>query len=264
MIDNDVLGRRIKYFRKRAQISQFDLENEIGASAGVISRIESGKVNPTKETVREIAEYLKLDRKGIDYLIGPIAQPADEKEIQNAINAVKNHLSKKNIFGYLIDARFRAVYFSEGLKQLFAPYITGSLNEVEQRLLGKTLIEIMLDENLGLTSFFPTERSDKFWYYQLSRYYREVGFMNDDPYFQRSLKCIEKNPLTKKIWEEVKHIDINLNSLDAKIVTFVIKGKEIKLRSARDPLPEHSRFETIEYIPTNKLHKFLAKIYSAI
>ncbi len=59
-MDNS-LGQKIKNFRKRAGKSQFDLELDIEASPGSISRIESGEVNPTKETLMKIVECLNLN-----------------------------------------------------------------------------------------------------------------------------------------------------------------------------------------------------------
>lgn len=54
-------GNKIKYFRKRAEISQLQLEVLINASFGSISRIENGLTNPTKETLFAIANALKLN-----------------------------------------------------------------------------------------------------------------------------------------------------------------------------------------------------------
>lgn len=54
------IGEKIRSFRKRAGMSQLDLEVAIDASNGSISRIESGEVNPTKETLLKIANELKL------------------------------------------------------------------------------------------------------------------------------------------------------------------------------------------------------------
>jgi transcriptional regulator with XRE-family HTH domain len=55
------IGNKIRIFRKRAGMSQLDLEVAIDASNGMISRIETGDVNPTKETIFKIAEALKLN-----------------------------------------------------------------------------------------------------------------------------------------------------------------------------------------------------------
>ncbi|MFS8131461.1 MAG: helix-turn-helix domain-containing protein [Candidatus Dojkabacteria bacterium] len=54
------LGQKIRNFRIRSGKSQMELELEIGASAGSLSRIENGEVNPTKETLLRIVDGLKL------------------------------------------------------------------------------------------------------------------------------------------------------------------------------------------------------------
>jgi len=58
---NNTIGQKIKNFRKRSGKSQFELELDIDASPGSISRIESGEVNPTKETLVKIIEALDLN-----------------------------------------------------------------------------------------------------------------------------------------------------------------------------------------------------------
>ncbi|MBN1617816.1 helix-turn-helix transcriptional regulator [Candidatus Dojkabacteria bacterium] len=54
------LGQIIRALRKQRNISQFNLEMDINASFGSLSRIESGQVNPTKETLNKIAHALNL------------------------------------------------------------------------------------------------------------------------------------------------------------------------------------------------------------
>lgn len=75
-------GEKIKNFRKRAGMSQLGLEVEIDASAGSISRIENGDVNPTKETLFKIAEALKLNGSETASLFGLETQ----KEQSHAAN----------------------------------------------------------------------------------------------------------------------------------------------------------------------------------
>lgn len=55
------LGQKISFYRKRAKLSQLELELEIDAAQGSISRIENGQVNPTKETIRKIIDVLALN-----------------------------------------------------------------------------------------------------------------------------------------------------------------------------------------------------------
>ena len=57
---NFTLGEKIRKFRTRAGLSQLDLECKIGAASGSVSRIESGRVNPTKETLLKIVKVLDL------------------------------------------------------------------------------------------------------------------------------------------------------------------------------------------------------------
>jgi len=64
------LGQKIRRFRKRAGLSQLALELAIEASPGSLSRIENGKVNPTKETIIEIARVLELETREIASLFG--------------------------------------------------------------------------------------------------------------------------------------------------------------------------------------------------
>ena len=54
------LGRKLKSFRLRANLSQLDLEIRLGKSVGSLSRIENGSVNPSKETILLIARELNL------------------------------------------------------------------------------------------------------------------------------------------------------------------------------------------------------------
>ncbi len=58
-IDSNI-GLKIKKFRKRAKISQFELEIRMSAASGSISRMENGDVNPTKETLLKIIEVLNI------------------------------------------------------------------------------------------------------------------------------------------------------------------------------------------------------------
>jgi len=67
---NNTVGQKIKNFRKRSGKSQFELELDIDASPGSISRIESGEVNPTKETIKKIAVTLELSSAETGELLG--------------------------------------------------------------------------------------------------------------------------------------------------------------------------------------------------
>lgn len=55
------IGEKIKNFRKKSGMKQLELEIAINGSSGFVSRIESGKINPSKKTIFSIAKVLKLN-----------------------------------------------------------------------------------------------------------------------------------------------------------------------------------------------------------
>ena len=69
-MQNKSLGQKIRMYRERAELSQMELELEIGASPGSLSRIENGQTNPTKETIILLGRALKLDGNEIISLFG--------------------------------------------------------------------------------------------------------------------------------------------------------------------------------------------------
>lgn len=71
-MSNTTIGEKVKYFRLKANKSQFELELDIQASTGVICRLELDKVNPTKETLFALANALNLTKAETAYLFGII------------------------------------------------------------------------------------------------------------------------------------------------------------------------------------------------
>ena len=70
MFEQKSSGKRIKFFRERAGLSQMDLELAIGASSGSLSRIERERGNPTKSTLINIVYATKLNTEEIASLFG--------------------------------------------------------------------------------------------------------------------------------------------------------------------------------------------------
>src|SRR5690242_2611338 len=97
------IGTKIREYRKRAGMSQLDLEVAINASNGMISRIESDKVNPTKETLFSIAESLGLEQSEKADLFGIKNLFPSDKEIDSAREEVNEYFSSSPAVAYLID-----------------------------------------------------------------------------------------------------------------------------------------------------------------
>ena len=54
--------KELKYLRRKLEVTQKELSGAIGIPQATISRIESGKGNPTYSTVKKIFEYLENKR----------------------------------------------------------------------------------------------------------------------------------------------------------------------------------------------------------
>lgn len=250
---NTKVGDRLRYFRRRSNFSQMQLEIEIEASPGSISRIESGEVNPTKETINKIAKVLKMTDREVDYIIGPLANPATEEEIEKAKEAVKDYFNKKGVLAYLMDDRYRLIDLSKDFYKFLE--IDPKLKE---RLLGQVFINIVLDEKLGIVNTIKDNSNLKSF---LERAYSEMYFMFDDEYYKEFMKTAKENLLTKDLWAEiVKEAPTDFHDFEDRDVNFAVWGVNIKLNYSVERLQKFPRFDVVEYTPSNKLVKLLTKI----
>jgi len=58
--------KEIKYLRRKLDVTQEELHKALGIPQATISRIESGKANPTYSTVKKVFEYLEHKRLRIE------------------------------------------------------------------------------------------------------------------------------------------------------------------------------------------------------
>jgi len=57
-IAKGILGDNLKLYRKRNGLSQEELGHKIDADQAYVSRLEAGQLNPTLETISELANAL--------------------------------------------------------------------------------------------------------------------------------------------------------------------------------------------------------------
>lgn len=251
----EILGRRLKFFRQRAGLSQFDLESSIDISIGSLSKIEHGIVNPTKETILDIAHELRLHYREVDYLIGLTSKPADKEEIQKAKEEVKEYLNS-NVSAYLIDDRWRLFAVSKRFLK-FLNLTQEYIDSVE----GTSSIEFMVDPSLGVSKIFTQEKMPEMMRENLNYFYKEVGFMHDDEYFLKAVKAINQNPMSKNIWSEVTENYKNEYSIRrGRVVYYNIYGIDIPFTYHYEPLLHSYRFQLVVWTPQNKFLKYLSKI----
>ena len=249
------LALRLKYFRKRTQLSQMELELEINAAFGSISRIEAGKVNPTKETILRISKVLKLTDRELDYLIGPTSIPATLDEIHEAQNEIKDYFNTKGVIAYLVDDRYRLIAFSRSFIKLFNKH--NDINYQKEIIL-KTLPELLLEPKYQLSSLFGSSVDNL--KLLLTRFNNEMGFMKDDPYYLKIIKEIKNNDKAKKIWKDINsQSNVSLFSNPQRKISFKVMGKNFKMNYSNEHLQRFKRYDVVEYIPNNWFFKEFKK-----
>jgi transcriptional regulator with XRE-family HTH domain len=252
------LGSKIKYFRKRAKMSQLQLENEIGAAAGSISRIENGEVNPTKETLKKIHKKLKLTSREYRYLDGDLAKPADMDEINGAKKLVREKFLRKGTFAYLIDDRARVWFASSSFEKVMGIDPKSSNKNYES----KSILEILINPKLGIRSKIDKNKYVEILENMLYRYWVKIHPMEIDPSHQQDLLFLKQYPLAWSIWKTIvqdNKVRSYLSSQQREIF-FKIYGVNFSMHYSVEPLPELDRFDIVEYIPNNIVLKLLSKL----
>lgn len=71
------IGKRIAEVREQAGLSQSALARDMGTSQSAVSQIEAGERNPSFETLRQIADALKVS---VPYLVGAEVEKLSPQE----------------------------------------------------------------------------------------------------------------------------------------------------------------------------------------
>jgi len=116
-MDTLTLGQKIRNFRKRAGMTQMDLELAVGMANGGISRIENGKVNPSKETLLKIGNILKLNSQEMGELFGITTKEEPKLKVMKDILFIILEYLGKNI------SETDLVNFCQQMLQILDKYI---------------------------------------------------------------------------------------------------------------------------------------------
>jgi transcriptional regulator with XRE-family HTH domain len=237
-----ITGRRLRFFRKRAGLSQFQLEVEIGAASGSISRIENGVTNANKETLNAIADVLEMNLVEREYAYGKRMFPVTQEDIEKALSCVQKTFSKPWYFAYIIDDRYRVWDVSKGMRKFL-----NLSEEVVNEYLGKSLIKIALDDKLGkrvlsADTYLDTLRD------LIDIFYVEVGFMIDDPIIADTITTLEENTVARKMWYQIKRRKpMYLQDYMKRKVKFNMSLVNVPIVFSKILLKTDERFTVIEY-----------------
>lgn len=250
------LGERIRFFRKRSGLSQLELEMQSDSASGSISRMETSVINPTKESLKKIAEVLKLNAREISYLIGVTAEPATEKEINDVKNEVADYFSKPGVLAYVLDDRWRLIVGSDSMKRLLK-----LSNQDLQKIYNTSIVKDMLDQTYPLYSFINNSKLEEMLYFQLSRFYLELDYLENDSYYKQALDAIKTNSISNKIWQNILVSGAEkILPRSSREVTFSLGPINAQMQYSREVIQKYPRFEIIEYFPTNVVLKLLSKM----
>lgn len=248
------LGAKIKGLRNQKGISQFNMETDLGLGYGSLSRIETDKIQPNRTSLLRFAEYLKLNDREVDYLIGSRSSIATEEEIAQVIMRMKDAWNVSDAFVLLRDDRFRICEASLGMKKLF------NVNEKQwsEKYYLRSIASVFLDPELPF--FQSIANSDVSRLKNeikaiLSAFYFETKSMVCEEVYEETLRYINNNEIAKEVWAEIvadPKPPVFLLIKD-KHFTMKIGNNELALSYYTETLPESPKFAYLEFFPSAKV-----------
>lgn len=236
------LGTKIKSYRKSMNLSQLELETEIAASPGSVSRIEADKVHPTKETINRISQALQLNKEQIIKLFDIANNPVTEVEIQAAIATIQKHYDSPNTLSHLMDDRWNIRHFSNSFIKLM--YFTEA--EIKQ-MLGQNIMVLLFDPESPFFKRYDTEKMGIFLDYVLSRKREILLDPAREAWIDELIKQLEEFPRFKSSWEKIKKEPLEYFSNLSRTIFFEVNGKKFQTLYGREVIKEQPRFYVVEY-----------------
>lgn len=237
------LGAKIKKYRQRLGLSQLGLEVAIDAAEGSISRIESGKVNPTKETLIKISKILKLSRSEFQYLMEFGSEAVTKDEVNHAISEVAHIFDRDGFMGYLLDDRWKVWKASKYLMQLL-----NLSSQKELELQGEDVLSFLFNPNSLLHKFLNKEHLVEMAEFQLARL---LSIREAHPFETWTQALIDKYAhleiVQTALSSNIKNNTKPHYTSDGRTVYFNFGGNKVPMVYARENLSENPRFTLVEY-----------------
>jgi transcriptional regulator with XRE-family HTH domain len=244
-MNNEPLGKKIETYRKRANLSQFDLELAIDAASGSISRIENGKTNPTKETLLAIVDTLKLTKQEKIELFGISKNlPPTEAEVGLAIEEVQVLLNTPGRLIYLVDDWWTLRAVSKTLID-FLNIPSEQLNTAYN----KDIVSVFFDPAYGVRKTIDPEYLVQSFAIELARIKGELDKPEYGDYYTKILQSISKTPQFEQILEESKKYEKDVILAGERTSHLILNNQKLTLHHGREKLKQNPRFEMIHLFP---------------
>jgi len=248
-----IIGQRIRKFRETKGITQQDLEFAIDAASGHISRIESGKTNPTKETLNAISTALKLNLNEKLILLGLNVEAVSKDEIEEAKVSSQEYFSSTKNPAYLADD-FEYIWNGNEtmLRLIGAPSIGPSVEQYRKRMEGTHILQYLFDYTLGVRQRMPKERWRDLAVDQCIYF---MGFTNyscrqGQPWVKELIDGLSKTEDFNEVWVEASQKATKQSFEKRKIpVTYVLGNDWYEFYLSNTRINTCPRFIIVEYIP---------------
>lgn len=235
-------GAKIKHLRTTVGLSQLQLENLIGAAPGSVSRMESGRVNPTKETLLAIAAALQLTPNIQGYLFGLAYTDPTEAEIKLVIDQLEPVFEDPHRLAYLLNTKSQILAMSEGFNKLCREVTIDS-----KALIGKNVLSIMFDPEIGAREFFDPEHFDEMGMHMLAVIHQERHFLLHEPWWQEFMDYLQSLPDVKRLLKLAESNRPNLQSENARKIYFKTPKGDVETIFNVITVPSDPRLFLIEY-----------------
>jgi transcriptional regulator with XRE-family HTH domain len=242
---NSSIGQRLRTIREQKGFTQQQLELELDASFGHISKIESGKVNPTKETLLRIAEILWLDDKEKKYLLGLGFKMCTESDIQSAIALSEQYLEKSPYPAYLADDLFYVYSWNKKILDML-----GVSSDFAASYRGVNNLELLFHQDFK--KLMSQQDWEELLVNQLTFFIKEVNYdlTHGEPCIRDLVGKLGKYKEFKRYWEQA-YSKIKKGIIPGEnLIWFVIDSVRATFFMSVTRLSECPRFRITEYIPS--------------
>lgn len=247
MIMDNLIGKRLKNLREASKMTQQELELEIGASFGHVSRIESGRINPTKEVLLKIAEVFELAPRDKQHFLGIGLGLVSQEEVEKARKEAHDYIYNSKYPIYLSDDCCFLHDWNETALKLF-----GVNPNYADKHRGINKLEILFNPDLEVRNIISEKRREKFVLDQLLYFLREIDyiFRQDEDWLLFLLNTLkEKNKKFSILWNKALKNYQNKMTVGENIFPIQIDGRNIELYMSQIRVGQSSRFLITEYLP---------------
>jgi transcriptional regulator with XRE-family HTH domain len=234
------IGEKLKSFRTRAGLSQLDVEVACDMSSGMLSRIEKGLVNPTKETIRGLAQVLKLSQNELADLFDIRPLYPSQTEIDEAIAVLKERFDREDVFAYLLDEWITVYSISKGFIN-----VMGLTPEHLKKIYGRSMCEVIFDPEIPIGAKIDPNYMNEGLLTEIARLIHNIPSFEESELYGRLMKIPQFPPL----YEKAKSLSpAQLTDPLLRMVNFTLGGQKVVMVFNREKVKSSPRFDVIEFV----------------